>query len=198
MPKNILVFIDGTGNEGGVLPDESRTNVYKLYRATRSGPDSVVDLSRQLAFYVHGIGTLEPVSATSSEITSTRRLAAVLPSGSSMATPRSSAFGGPGIASTCSVSVAALMWHAVSRTSSSYLEFRLRTQAATHSASNRALSVEFAKRPCVAFTSAVMLGRSQQNVPAPSRRSERSMPARWERRPAPPLTSSASGRRSLQ
>jgi hypothetical protein len=30
MAKNILVFADGTGNEGGLLPDESRTNVYKL------------------------------------------------------------------------------------------------------------------------------------------------------------------------
>ena len=28
-PRNILVFADGTGNEGGLLPDESRTNVYK-------------------------------------------------------------------------------------------------------------------------------------------------------------------------
>jgi uncharacterized protein (DUF2235 family) len=60
MPKNVLVFIDGTGNEGGILPDESQTNVYKLYRATRSGPDSAVDPSRQLAFYIHGIGTAEP------------------------------------------------------------------------------------------------------------------------------------------
>src|SRR5438552_15786515 len=57
MRKNILVFIDRTGNEGGILPDESRTNVYKLYRATRSGPDSAVDPSRQVAFYIHGIGT---------------------------------------------------------------------------------------------------------------------------------------------
>jgi uncharacterized protein (DUF2235 family) len=60
MAKNILVFFDGTGNEGGLLPDESRTNVYKLYRATRSGPDSIVDPSKQLAFYIHGIGTPEP------------------------------------------------------------------------------------------------------------------------------------------
>ena len=60
MPRNILVFVDGTGNEGGILPDESRTNVYKLYRATRSGPDSVVDPGKQLAFYIHGIGTPEP------------------------------------------------------------------------------------------------------------------------------------------
>jgi uncharacterized protein (DUF2235 family) len=60
MAKNILVFVDGTGNEGGILPDESRTNVYKLYRATRSGPDSTVDPLKQIAFYIHGIGTPEP------------------------------------------------------------------------------------------------------------------------------------------
>jgi uncharacterized protein (DUF2235 family) len=64
MAKNILVYIDGTGNEGGILPDESRTNVYKLYRATRSGPDSSVDPSKQLAFYIHGIGTPEPGKRT--------------------------------------------------------------------------------------------------------------------------------------
>jgi len=57
MAKNILIFADGTGNEGGLLPDESRTNVYKLFRATRTGPDSDIDPSKQLAFYVPGIGT---------------------------------------------------------------------------------------------------------------------------------------------
>jgi uncharacterized protein (DUF2235 family) len=60
MAKNILIFADGTGNEGGLLPDESRTNVYKLYRATRNGPDSHVDPAKQIAFYVHGIGTPTP------------------------------------------------------------------------------------------------------------------------------------------
>jgi hypothetical protein len=34
MAKNILIFADGTGNEGGIMPDESRTNAYKLFRAT--------------------------------------------------------------------------------------------------------------------------------------------------------------------
>jgi uncharacterized protein (DUF2235 family) len=57
MAKNILVFADGTGNEGGLLPDESRTNIYKLYRATRVGPDSTIDPTNQLAFYIPGIGT---------------------------------------------------------------------------------------------------------------------------------------------
>jgi uncharacterized protein (DUF2235 family) len=64
MAKNILLFADGTGNEGGLLPDESRTNVYKLYRASRNGPDSSIDPRRQVAFYLHGIGT--PVLGQSS------------------------------------------------------------------------------------------------------------------------------------
>jgi uncharacterized protein (DUF2235 family) len=64
MAKNILIFADGTGNEGGLLPDESRTNVYKLFRATRTGPDSIVDPSKQLAFYVPGIGTPAPLHNT--------------------------------------------------------------------------------------------------------------------------------------
>jgi hypothetical protein len=33
MAKNILLFADGAGNEGGLLPDESRTKVYKLVRS---------------------------------------------------------------------------------------------------------------------------------------------------------------------
>ena len=60
MAKNILIFADGTGNEGGLLPDESRTNVYKLYTATRTGPDTTIDPSQQMAFYVPGIGTPAP------------------------------------------------------------------------------------------------------------------------------------------
>jgi hypothetical protein len=54
MARNILVFADGTGNEGGLLPDESRTNVYKLFQATRIGPDSSIDPLEQIAFYVQG------------------------------------------------------------------------------------------------------------------------------------------------
>jgi uncharacterized protein (DUF2235 family) len=57
MAKNILIFADGTGNEGGLLPDESRTNIYKLFRATRTGPDTSVDPKKQIAFYIPGIGT---------------------------------------------------------------------------------------------------------------------------------------------
>jgi uncharacterized protein (DUF2235 family) len=58
MSRNIVIFSDGTGQRGGVLFDERRSNIYKLYRATRCGPDSVVDPQRQYAFYDPGIGTL--------------------------------------------------------------------------------------------------------------------------------------------
>ena len=29
-PRNILIFSDGTGQAGGLLPDERRSNIYKL------------------------------------------------------------------------------------------------------------------------------------------------------------------------
>ncbi len=57
MGKNILIFSDGTGQAGGLMPDERRSNVYKLYRATRCGPDSRVDPTDQLAFYDPGLGS---------------------------------------------------------------------------------------------------------------------------------------------
>lgn len=55
--KNILIFADGTGQAGGLRPDQALTNVYKLYRATRVGPDSTIDPARQVAFYDAGLGT---------------------------------------------------------------------------------------------------------------------------------------------
>lgn len=38
MTKNILIFADGTGQIGGLRPDQRLSNVYKLYRAMRPGP----------------------------------------------------------------------------------------------------------------------------------------------------------------
>lgn len=55
--RNIVIFSDGTGQRGGVYFDEARTNIYKLYRAARCGPDSSVPPERQLAFYDPGLGT---------------------------------------------------------------------------------------------------------------------------------------------
>lgn len=57
MPKNILIFSDGTGQAGGVRPDQQLSNIYKLYRATRVGPDSIIDPKEQVAFYDPGLGT---------------------------------------------------------------------------------------------------------------------------------------------
>jgi hypothetical protein len=50
MTKNILIFVDGTGNEGELLPDESRTKVYKLFCATRTGPGSIIDPTSRWPF----------------------------------------------------------------------------------------------------------------------------------------------------
>ena len=55
--RNIVIFSDGTGQRGGVFFDEARTNIYKLYRAARCGPDSCIDPNQQLAFYDPGLGT---------------------------------------------------------------------------------------------------------------------------------------------
>ena len=48
MPKNVLIFSDGTGQAGGLRFDENRTNIYQLFRATRCGPDSSIDPREQV------------------------------------------------------------------------------------------------------------------------------------------------------
>jgi uncharacterized protein (DUF2235 family) len=57
MGKNILIFADGTGQAGGLAPDQRLSNIYKLYRACRSGPDSSIDQRFQVAYYDAGLGT---------------------------------------------------------------------------------------------------------------------------------------------
>jgi uncharacterized protein (DUF2235 family) len=64
--RNIVIFSDGTGQRGGVYFDEARTNIYKLYRAARCGPDSSIPPDRQLAFYDPGLGTRSTGSVLSS------------------------------------------------------------------------------------------------------------------------------------
>ena len=65
MPKNILIFSDGTGEAGGLTPDENVSNIYKLFRATRCGPDSDIDPRDQLTFYDPGLGSQRESSALS-------------------------------------------------------------------------------------------------------------------------------------
>lgn len=62
MSKNVVIFSDGTGQRSGILFDENRSNIYKLYRATRCATDSAVDPREQVAFYDPGIGTDPSVS----------------------------------------------------------------------------------------------------------------------------------------
>jgi len=57
MPKNILIFSDGTGQAGGLTPDQNISNIYKLYRATRCGADTDINPSEQLTFYDPGLGS---------------------------------------------------------------------------------------------------------------------------------------------
>lgn len=57
MAKNIVIFSDGTGQVGGLVPDASHSNVYKLYRAARCDPDSSIDPADQLTFYDPGLGS---------------------------------------------------------------------------------------------------------------------------------------------
>ena len=57
MAKNILIFSDGTGEAGGLTPDENVSNIYKLFRATRCGPDLDIDPRDQVTFYDPGLGS---------------------------------------------------------------------------------------------------------------------------------------------
>jgi uncharacterized protein (DUF2235 family) len=57
MTKNIVIFSDGTGQAGGLRPDQALSNVYKLYRASRVNPESDIDPAQQVAFYDAGLGT---------------------------------------------------------------------------------------------------------------------------------------------
>lgn len=59
MPKNILVFSDGTGQVGGLRPDQRLSNVYKMYRAMRPGPSSPINPADQVCFYDPGLGAGE-------------------------------------------------------------------------------------------------------------------------------------------
>ncbi|MFZ0458600.1 MAG: DUF2235 domain-containing protein [Rhodoplanes sp.] len=75
MAKNILIFSDGTGQAGGLRPDQRLTNIYKLYRATRTGPDSPIDPAKQIALYDPGLGSGEQSGPFwSHPVTSIRKL----------------------------------------------------------------------------------------------------------------------------
>lgn len=57
MPKNIIVYSDGTGQDGGVRPEQRVSNIYKMYRASRVAFDNAIDPAVQVAMYDAGLGT---------------------------------------------------------------------------------------------------------------------------------------------
>jgi uncharacterized protein (DUF2235 family) len=57
MAKNIVIFSDGTGQDGGARPEQRISNIYKMYRVSRDHPDDTINPSEQVAFYDAGLGT---------------------------------------------------------------------------------------------------------------------------------------------
>jgi uncharacterized protein (DUF2235 family) len=82
MPKNIVVYSDGTGQDGGVRPEQRVSNVYKMYRASRISPETAIDPREQVAFYDPGLGTDIGATALTSPVRSVQKLlASVIGSG---------------------------------------------------------------------------------------------------------------------
>lgn len=57
--KNIVIFSDGTGQYGGIMPDQRLSNIYKMYRAMRPGTQTGIDPAEQVAYYDPGLGSGE-------------------------------------------------------------------------------------------------------------------------------------------
>lgn len=57
MAKNIVVFSDGTGQDGGARPEQRISNIYKMYRLSRDHADTAIDPAQQVVFYDAGLGT---------------------------------------------------------------------------------------------------------------------------------------------
>ena len=85
MAKNIVVFSDGTGQDGGVRPEQRVSNVYKMYRVCKVGPESGIDPAEQVAFYDPGLGTDIGATALTAPVRFAQKMAASL-SGRGIAT----------------------------------------------------------------------------------------------------------------
>jgi uncharacterized protein (DUF2235 family) len=57
MPKNIVIFSDGTGKDGDARPLQRISNIYKMYLVARDHPADSILPSEQVAFYDAGLGT---------------------------------------------------------------------------------------------------------------------------------------------
>lgn len=68
MPKNIVVYSDGTGQDGGVRPEQRVSNIYKMYRASRVSFENAIDPGQQVTMYDAGLGTDEGTTALTSPV----------------------------------------------------------------------------------------------------------------------------------
>lgn len=74
MSKNIVVFSDGTGQDGGARPEQRISNIYKMYRISRDHADSGIDPSKQVVFYDAGLGTDIGTTALTSPVRFVQKL----------------------------------------------------------------------------------------------------------------------------
>src|SRR5882757_9330010 len=74
MTKNIVVFSDGTGQDGGARPEQRISNIYKMYRASRDHADTGIDPSQQVVFYDAGLGTDIGTSALTAPVRFVQKL----------------------------------------------------------------------------------------------------------------------------
>jgi uncharacterized protein (DUF2235 family) len=73
MPKNIVIYSDGTGQDGGIRPEQRVSNVYKLYRASRVHPDNAINPAEQVCFYDPGLGTDIGVTGLTAPVRSAKK-----------------------------------------------------------------------------------------------------------------------------
>jgi uncharacterized protein (DUF2235 family) len=74
MPKNIDIFSDGTGQDGGARPEQRISNIYKMYRTSRDHADTAIDPAQQVVFYDAGLGTDVGTTALISPVRSVQKL----------------------------------------------------------------------------------------------------------------------------
>jgi uncharacterized protein (DUF2235 family) len=74
MPKNIVVFSDGTGPDGGARPEQRISNIYKMYRISRDHADTAIDPAQQVVFYDAGLGTDVGTTGLTAPIRSVQKL----------------------------------------------------------------------------------------------------------------------------
>lgn len=92
MSKNIVVYSDGTGQDGGVRPEQRVSNIYKMYRGSRVSFENAIDPSAQVTVYDPGLGTDIGATALTAPVRflqklSPQSMAAASPRTLSIATP---------------------------------------------------------------------------------------------------------------